>query len=70
MPNSAAPARESLPYVGFRPKTPQSEAGTRIEPFVSDPRASGTSPPATAAADPPENPPATREGSCGLRVGP
>ncbi len=30
----------------------------------------GTSPAATAAAEPPEEPPAMRVGSCGLRVGP
>ena len=43
---------------------------TRIDPFVSDPRASGTIPPATAAALPPDEPPAMREGSWGLRQGP
>ena len=52
------------------PKMPQNAAGTRIDPFVSLPSVSGTMPAATAAADPPEEPPATRSGSCGLRVGP
>ena len=32
------------------PQIPQNAAGTRIEPFVSVPRLSGTKPPATAAA--------------------
>ena len=39
------------------PKMPQNDAGTRIEPLVSEPSASGTSPPATAPPDPPEEPP-------------
>src|SRR5688572_4589111 len=49
---------------------PQSAAGWRTEPPVSEPRASGARPAATAAADPPEEPPGTRVGSQGLRVGP
>ena len=49
---------------------PQSEAGTRIEPLVSLPSVIGTSPAATAAALPPEEPPAERVRSCGLRAGP
>ena len=39
---------------------PQNEEGTRIDPFVSVPSARGTIPAATAAADPPEEPPADR----------
>ena len=39
---------------------PQSEDGTRIEPLVSEPSASGTRPPATAAPEPPEEPPVMR----------
>ena len=68
--NSAVPARDTRPNVGLRPNTPQSEAGTRIEPLVSDPRLNGTSPAATDAADPPEEPPAIRARSRGFRVGP
>ena len=49
---------------------PFSEAGTRMEPLVSVPRLSGTSPAATAAPEPPEEPPAIRPRSCGLRTGP
>ncbi len=40
---------------------PQSEAGWRIEPPVSVPIAQGARPPATAAAEPPEEPPGTRD---------
>ena len=36
---------------------PQNELGTRIEPLVSEPSASGTRPPATAAPEPPDDPP-------------
>ena len=41
-----------------------------MEPLVSDPSASGTSPPATAAPEPPEEPPDMRARSCGLREAP
>ena len=49
---------------------PQSEAGWRIEPPVSVPIAQGARPPATAAAEPPEEPPGTRPRSQGLSTGP
>src|SRR3954451_7013496 len=41
-----------------------------MEPPVSDPREIGANPAGTAAAEPPDEPPGTREGSRGLRVGP
>ncbi len=41
-----------------------------MEPPVSLPRASGVMFAATAAAEPPDEPPGTRDGSRGLRVGP
>src|SRR5580693_8291317 len=41
-----------------------------MDPPVSDPRASGANPAATAAADPPLLPPGTLPGRRGLRVGP
>ena len=41
---------------------PQNDDGTRIEPLVSEPSASGTSPPATAPPDPPDEPPVMRAG--------
>ncbi len=52
------------------PKIPHSAAGTRIDPLVSDASASGTRSAATAAAEPPDEPPAIRVRSCGLCVGP
>src|SRR6187549_2595492 len=64
------PDRETVPYVGRRPTTPQSAAGCLIEPPVSEPSAHGTRPAATAAAEPPDEPPGTRERSHGLSVGP
>ncbi len=50
--------------------TPQKAAGWRIEPPVSLPKASGLNPAATAAAEPPDDPPGTRLVSHGLCVGP
>ena len=58
------------PSVVFNPYTPQKEAGIRIEPPVSLATASGTMPAATAAAEPPLDPPAMRSRSHGLRVDP
>src|ERR687883_744113 len=64
------PYRETGPYVGRRPTMPQSAAGCLIEPPVSEPSAHGARPAATAAVEPPEEPPGTRSVSHGLRVGP
>ncbi len=44
--------------MGRRPVTPQNAAGVMMDPDVSDPMAYGTSPAATAAPDPLEEPPA------------
>ena len=52
------------------PTTPQSAAGWRIDPPVSEPRASGVMPAATATADPPLDPPGIRSVAHGLRDGP
>src|SRR5260221_8415046 len=49
---------------------PQNAAGWRTDPPVSVPSATSTAPAATAAAEPPEEPPGTRVGSIGLREGP
>ena len=49
---------------------PQREAGCRIEPPVSVPIAHGAEPAATAAADPPLEPPGTRVSSHGFFTGP
>ena len=56
--------------MGLRPTIPQKAAGWRIEPPVSVPIAQGARPPATTAAEPPEEPPGTRSRSQGLRTGP
>ncbi len=56
--------------VGLRPNSPQQEAGIRIEPPPSLACAIGTTPAATAAAEPPDEPPGVLLGSQGLRVGP
>jgi hypothetical protein len=52
------------------PTSPQQEAGIRIEPPPSLAWATGTMPAATAAPEPPEEPPGVRLVSQGLRVGP
>src|SRR5713226_5038901 len=46
--------------------TPHNDAGCRTEPPVSEPSATGTIPAATAAAEPPEEPPGTRDVSHGF----
>ena len=58
------------PTVGFSPNTPQNEAGIRIEPAPSPPCAIPTTPAATAAAEPPDDPPAVRPWRHGLCAGP
>ena len=56
--------------VGFNPKRPQHDAGIRIEPPPSVACATGTMPAATAAAEPPLEPPGERSSRHGLRVTP
>ena len=51
------PKREILPQLGLIPTSPAKEAGFLTESPVSEPRANGTIPAATAAADPQEEPP-------------
>src|SRR5690606_6634800 len=67
---ATSPYRETRPYEGFSPVIPQNEAGWRIEPPVSEPRVATISRAATAAADPPLEPPGTRAWSQGLTVRP
>src|SRR5829696_615803 len=68
---SPAPGPEEMrARVGFIPNRPQHEAGMRMEPPPSLACAIGTSPAATAAADPPLEPPADRSRSHGLWQGP
>src|SRR5574343_557935 len=64
------PQRDTVPYEGLRPVRPHSAAGWRIEPPVSVPVAAGARRAATAAAEPPDEPPGTRAVSHGLRTGP
>jgi hypothetical protein len=54
------------PRVGLRPKSPQNDAGMRIEPPPSPPAAAGTMREATAAADPPLDPPVEQSRFHGL----
>ena len=58
------------PRDGLSPTSPHQAAGIRIEPAPSLAWATGTSPAATAAQAPPEEPPGERSGSQGLRVAP
>src|SRR2546422_9583139 len=64
------PSRGRRPVVGLSPKVPHIDAGMRIDPPVSEPSAQGTMPAATAAADPPLEPPVNRATSQGLPVRP
>jgi hypothetical protein len=52
--------------VGFAPTVPVTEPGWRIEPPVSVPIASGASYAASAADEPPPEPPGMRDRSHGL----
>ena len=63
-------ASDTRPRDGFRPTRPQALAGMRIEPPPSFAWAMETIPAATAAAEPPLDPPVEREVSHGLRLGP
>ena len=60
----------TLPYGGLKPTTPQAAAGIRIEPPMSDPLASVAVPDASAAAEPPYEPPTPSSRLNGLRVTP
>src|SRR3954451_8030890 len=58
------------PNGGLNPTRPHSDEGIRIEPPMSDPVARMVSPAASAAPDPPEEPPGDRSVFHGLRVTP
>ena len=60
------PSSEIAPCVVRRPISPQKLAGARTEPPVSEPVPMSASPPATAAADPDDEPPVTRSGARGF----
>src|SRR5262245_15427625 len=64
------PWRETRPYVGFTPVSDVNAAGCRIEPPVSVPVAAGVRRAATAAAEPPDEPPGTFFRSHGFFTGP
>src|SRR5437868_5116809 len=73
--NPAQPSPRSGPIglrarVGFKPNTPEAEAGIRIEPPPSLACATGRMRAATAAAAPPDEPPEEWARFQGLRVGP
>jgi hypothetical protein len=61
---------EERPREGFSPTSPQQLAGIRMDPPPSLACATATMPLATAAADPPLEPPGVRVVSHGLCVGP
>ena len=56
--------------VGLKPTAPQNVDGRTIEPPVWVPSEMGVLKSATAAAEPAEEAPGVRDGSCGLRAGP
>ena len=60
------PSTAMRPNWGFSPTVPQAEEGRRIEPPVSLPSPMSHSPAASAAALPPEEPPAVRPGCAGF----
>src|SRR6267378_2095582 len=68
--SAIAPLRETRPYVGRRPVTPQYADGVPIEPDVSDPIANGTRPAPTAEPDPLDDPPDQCSVFQGFRPGP
>src|SRR3954468_23999104 len=61
---------DTRPRLAFKPTSPQFAAGMRIDPPPSLAWPTATSPAATAAADPPAEPPVEWFGSHGLRAGP
>ncbi len=65
-----ASAMNGSPGVRRKPKRPQNAAGTRTEPPVSVPMASGTMPAATAAAEPLLEPPVVWPGRRGCSQSP
>src|SRR5665213_469252 len=64
------PVNGTSPHVGFSPTMPQNADGTRMDPPSSHPTAISTTPDATSAALPLEEPPVVRERSCGLSTNP
>src|SRR5208283_5518626 len=69
-PGGRWPREATSPWVGLCAETPQKCAGTRKEPPMSEPNDKGPKPAASAADDPPEEPPGVRVLSQGLLVVP
>ena len=69
-PPGSMPSAGQAPSVGVSELTPHHAAGRRSEPARSAPISRRLMPLATAAAPPPELPPAVKRGSCGLLVRP
>ena len=69
-PGACVPPPGTRPREGFIPESPQQAEGIRMEPPPSEPVARGTIPEASAAAAPPDEPPALWSRFQGLRVGP
>src|SRR5262249_10511235 len=65
---ATTPAALTSPKVGLMPATPQNAEGSRIDPAVSVPIEKAAKPAASAAPEPPEDPPAIRSRPHGLRV--
>jgi hypothetical protein len=68
--SGACSANGTVSRPGLSPNTPTKWHGLRIEPPRSEPSPSGDMPDAIAAASPPDEPPAVRDGSCGFAVAP
>src|SRR5690349_11034875 len=64
------PCLGTIPNEGRNPYTPQKWEGMRIDPAVSPPTSNPVKPAATAAADPPDEPPGVFVTSHGLFVVP
>src|SRR4051794_25237140 len=60
------PAVGTSPNVGLKPTVPQQADGALIDPAVSEPSAASAIPAASAAAEPPLDPPAMRPGATGF----
>src|SRR5207248_10573706 len=58
------------PCGGLKPTRPEADAGMRIEPPISVPVASVVKPAASAAPEPPDEPPGPKSRFHGLRVTP
>src|SRR5690625_7348049 len=64
------PYLATKPWVGFKPTSPQAADGIRIEPAASVPSVEKDISDATAAPEPPEDPPRSLSRSHGLWTGP